>query len=429
MEQCRVLNPINCGFIRVILLCMSNTGMKDTPAKKESIWSLPYIVLMGVNFFQSMAAFMANTTIPLFADHLGASTAFVGAVVSSFAITALLIRPFAGPAFDSFSRKRLLFIAQCIICASLVSYGVVNSLPALVAVRLLHGIGIGCAGPLGMSLVSEFLPVSRFASGISIYALAQSFAQVIGPAVGLFLVEELGFSGAYFLAAGCLLIAMCGIFAVKEPPRHKLPYEFKVSRMFAREALDKALALMLLATSFSCMTSYVVLYGYLLGIEGMGLFFTVYALCLVITRPLFGNLADRFGAPRILLIGLLFFAASYFALSRATDMPGMLVAAVLGSAGFGCCAPLIQTLGLSSVPGERRGAASNTVFTGLDLGMLFGPVIGGNVIEMLAPLMGGEIAGYSCMWIVMLIPAAGSFALVLYWNFRMGKKRRGNGHA
>ena len=243
MEQRRVLNPINCGFIRVILLCMSNTGMKDTPAKKESIWSLPYIVLMGVNFFQSMAAFMANTTIPLFADHLGASTAFVGAVVSSFAITALLIRPFAGPAFDSFSRKRLLFIAQCIICASLVSYGVVNSLPALVAVRLLHGIGIGCAGPLGMSLVSEFLPVSRFASGISIYALAQSFAQVIGPAVGLFLVEELGFSGAYFLAAGCLLIAMCGIFAVKEPPRHKLPYEFKVSRMFAREALDKALAL------------------------------------------------------------------------------------------------------------------------------------------------------------------------------------------
>ena len=396
---------------------MTSPGETQT-RQTESIWSFPYVVLMCVNFFQSMAAFMANTTIPVFADHLGASTAFVGVVVSSFAVTALLIRPFAGPAFDSFSRKRLLLIAQTIICTSLALYGVVNTLPALIAVRLLHGIGIGCSGPLAMSFVSEFLPASRMASGISIYALAQSFAQVMGPAVGLWLVDVFGFSGAYFLAAGCLLIAMFGVFAIKEPPRQRLPYEFKVSRMFAREALDKAAAIMLLATSFSCTASYLVLYGTLMGIEGIGLYFTVYALCLVVMRPLLGKLADRFGSPRILAVGLLFFAASYIALSLASDMRGLLIAAVLGSAGFGCCAPLIQTLGLSSVGPERRGAASNTVFTGLDVGMLLGPVVGGNVIEALVPILGGQIEAYSAMWIVMLVPAAGTLAIVLYWNFK-----------
>ena len=396
----------------------SQLESQETFAGRETIWSFPYVVLMIVNFFQSMAAFMANTTIPVFADHLGASTALVGVCVSSFAATALLIRPFAGPAFDSFSRKRLLLIAQAIICASLALYGIVNSLPALVAVRLLHGIGIGCSGPLAMSLVSEFLPASRFASGISIYTLAQSFAQVIGPAVGLWLVDTLGFSHAYFLAASCLLVAMCGIFIVKEPERNRLPYEFKVSRMFAREALDKALALMLLATSFSCTASYLVLYGNLLGVEGVGLYFTVYAACLIVTRPVLGNLADHFGAPRVLVAGVLFFAASYLALSGAHDMTGLLIAAVLGSAGFGCCAPLMQTLGLSSVPPERRGAASNTVFTGLDLGMLLGPVLGGSAIEAMVPPFGSQLAAYAHMWIVMLVPAAGCFAIVLYWNFR-----------
>ena len=311
-----------------------------------------------------------------------------------------------------------MLIAQTIICTSLALYGVVNTLPALIAVRLLHGIGIGCSGPLAMSFVSEFLPASRMASGISIYALAQSFAQVMGPAVGLWLVDVFGFSGAYFLAAGCLLIAMFGVFAIKEPPRQRLPYEFKVSRMFAREALDKAAAIMLLATSFSCTASYLVLYGTLMGIEGIGLYFTVYALCLVVMRPLLGKLADRFGSPRILAVGLLFFAASYIALSLASDMRGLLIAAVLGSAGFGCCAPLIQTLGLSSVGPERRGAASNTVFTGLDVGMLLGPVVGGNVIEALVPILGGQIEAYSAMWIVMLVPAAGTLAIVLYWNFK-----------
>lgn len=235
--------------------------------QKESIWSFPYIALMVVNLFQSMAAFMANTTLPVYADTLGASPSVVGIVVSSFSVTALLTRPFAGPAFDSFSRKRLLMASQCIICACMFLYGVVDSLQGLVIVRLVHGIGIGCSGPLAMSLVSEFLPESRFASGISIYALAQSFAQVVGPAAGLYLVNAIGFSPSYFLAAGCLLVAICGVGLIREPYRERLRYELKLDRMFAPEAVGKGVALMLLATSFSCMGAYVVLYGYSVGVS------------------------------------------------------------------------------------------------------------------------------------------------------------------
>lgn len=385
---------------------------------KETIWSLPYVILMAVNFFQSMAAFMTNTTLPVYADRLGAAPSLVGIVVGSFAITALLIRPFAGPAFDSFSRKKLLLVMQGIICTSLVLYGVVHSLPGLIAVRLLHGVGIGCGGPLAMSLVSEFLPPSKFASGISIYTLAQSFAQVIGPAAGLYLVEGLGFSPAYFLSASLLLVAMCGIFILKEPQRERPPYELKLGRMFAREAVDKGIVLMLFAISFSCMTSYLVLYAYEMNIENVGLFFTVYALCLLGTRPLFGKLADRFGSARMLVVGSVCFALSYFALSIAHDMSGLLVAAVLGSAGFGSCAPLIQTLALSAVPVERRGAAANTTFTGLDLGMLVGPATGGMVVEALIPVTGSLVMAYSTMWIVMLIPLACAFVVIIYWNVK-----------
>ena len=360
--------------------------------QKESIWSFPYIALMAVNLFQSMAAFMANTTLPVYADALGASPSVVGIVVSSFSVTALLIRPFAGPAFDSFSRKRLLMASQCIICACMFLYGVVDSLQGLVIVRLVHGIGIGCSGPLAMSLVSEFLPESKFASGISIYALAQSFAQVVGPAAGLYLVDAIGFSPSYFLAAGCLLVAICGVGLIREPYRERLRYELKLDRMFAPEAVGKGVALMLLATSFSCMGAYVVLYGYSVGVSQMGVFFIVYSLCLLGTRPLFGSMADRFGAPRVLLVGIAFFAASYVAFAAADNLATFIIAAILGSAGFGCCGPLLQSAALASVPPSRRGAASNTAFTGLDLGMLIGPIIGGMVIEAATPVF-AHVAG------------------------------------
>ena len=386
--------------------------------QKESIWSFPYIALMVVNLFQSMAAFMANTTLPVYADVLGASPSVVGIVVSSFSVTALLTRPFAGPAFDSFSRKRLLMASQCIICACMFLYGVVDSLQGLVIVRLVHGVGIGCSGPLAMSLVSEFLPESRFASGISIYALAQSFAQVVGPAAGLYLVDAIGFSPSYFLAAGCLLVAICGVGLIREPYRERLRYELKLDRMFAPEAVGKGVALMLLATSFSCMGAYVVLYGYSVGVSQMGVFFIVYAFCLLGTRPLFGSMADRFGAPRMLAVGIAFFAASYVALAVADNLVAFIIAAILGSAGFGCCGPLLQSAALASVPPSRRGAASNTAFTGLDLGMLIGPIIGGMVIEAATPILGSQPEAYSLMWLAMLVPAIGASLIVLRWNLQ-----------
>lgn len=373
---------------------------------------------MAANFFQSMAAFMTNTTLPVYLDALGAATSMVGVVVGAFAVTALLIRPFAGPAFDSFSRKRLLLVAQALICIALVGYGVARSIPALFCVRLVHGLGIGCSGPLAMSLVSEFLPASRLASGISIYALAQSFAQIIGPAVGLWLVDAIGFSPAYFVAAGSMVVGMLAVSFCKEPPRERLPYRFALNRMFAREAVPKALVLSLLAIAFAGTTSYLVLYGNLLGIQGIGTYFVVYALCLVGTRPLFGKMADRFGAERVLLVGCLCFAASYVMLWQVRDFMGLMAVAVVGSAGFGACAPLIQSLALASVPPERRGAASNTAFTGLDMGMLVGPATAGFVIEALVPVVGGQVEAYAHMWLVMLVPLAVAFAVIVYWNLR-----------
>lgn len=387
-------------------------------SEPTSIWSLPFVVLLLANFFQSMAAFMANTTIPLYIDSFGAGAGVVGVVVGAFAITALLIRPFAGPAFDSFSRKRLLMIAQGINGLAFVLYGIVDSVPAFFLVRLLHGIGIGCSGPLAMSLVSDYLPIAKFATGMSIYSLAQTFAQIIGPGLGLWLIEEVGFQTTYIIAAFLLVGSVASISRVVELPREYPPYQLKLGRMFAREVLDKALVVALFATSFGGLISYLVLYGTKLGVEDLGLYFVVYALCLLVTRPLYGRLADTFGAERVLVPGVVFFALSYVMLANITDFAGLMAVAVVSAAGFGACMPLVQSLAMSSVPAARRGAASNTIFTGMDLGMLLGPALAGVAIEALFANLGDLMAAYASMWYVMIIPQAIAFAIILRWNVK-----------
>lgn len=402
--------------------CRNDKRRTMGAGRKSSIWSVPFIALMAASFFQSTFAFAAHATLPVYASALGASTAMVGFVSGGFAVTALLVRPFAGPAFDSFSRKWLLVLALGIIGVSFLVLGIVDSLALLIVARMIQGVGIGCAGPLAMSLVSEYLPAEKFSSGISIFTLSQSFAQVIGPALGLFLVDGVGFPGMCTVAIISILVAIISLAFVKEPFREALPYELRLDRMFAKESITAAIAIMLLATAFSCTSAYVVLCGYSLGVGNLGAYFTVYAGCLLLTRPIFGRLSDVCGAPRVLLAGTMFFAMSYAALHFAHDFGGFMVAAVLGSAGYGVCMPLLQSLALIVAPMERRGAASNTAYTGLDLGMLLGPIIGGLVIEAFAGMMGNQAAAYSDMWLAMIIPIAAAFAIILYWNLKPARK-------
>ena len=394
--------------------------MENQPGK-ETIWSVTFAILLMANFFQSMAAFTANTTLPLYIDSLGAGAGTVGVVIGAFAITALFVRPFAGPAFDSYSRKKLLMCAQGVITISFVLYGFIGSVPALFAVRLLHGLGIGCAGPLAMSLLSEYLPPSKFASGISIYTLSQSMAQVIGPATGLWLVNALGFQRTYLIAAGLLFASMASISRVKEIDRERPPYQLRLNRMFAREAVSAAVVLALFATAFGGTTSYLVLYGTKLGVSNLGAYFMVYALCLLATRPLFGNLADRFGTQRILIPGTVCFAVSYVMLAHVHGFASLLAVAVVASAGFGACVPLVQSMGMASVEPERRGAASNTVYTGLDVGCLLGPAVAGASIELLEPICGSLLSAYAHMWYVMLVPQAIALCIIVWWNVRSRK--------
>ena len=394
---------------------------ENVPIREEddrSIWSAPFLILLAANFFQSMAAFTANTTLPLYLDSFGASAGIVGIVIGAFAITALLVRPFAGPAFDSFSRKKLLMCAIGLCALAFTLYGFARSVPMLFAIRLLHGIGIGCGGPLAMSLVSEYLPVRKLASGISIYMLSQTMAQVIGPATGLWLVDVVGYRITYLIAASLLAIAIVSISRVRELPRERPPYQLKLGRMFAREAVAPAIVLALFATAFGGTVSYLVLYGTKLGIPNLGAYFMVYALCLLATRPLFGNLADRFGPQRVLVPGVLCFAASYVMLANIHGFAGLMAVAVVASAGFGACVPLVQSLAMSKVGAERRGAASNTTYTGMDVGSLLGPMVAGGAIEALLPLMGSELSAYSHMWYVMIIPQAVALAIIVSWNVR-----------
>lgn len=382
--------------------------------KEPSIWNITFIILMMISFFQTMGQMMMNVLIPLYVYDIGAPAQIVGMTVGAFAISAILVRPFIGPAFDAFNKKVILIISLLVIAVSTFLYSVATTVTAIFVIRLLHGAGLATSAALAQAMAADALPMQKMNSGISIFGLALAISQAIGPLVGLALLDFVGFQRAFRISALVIIGGLILACVIKEPGNHaRKPYQFKLDRMFSKGAVTPALLIALLSMPFSCINAFIVIYGNLLGIEGMGAYFAVYAGCLLATRPLFGSLSDKHGVQRIIPIGLCFFVASILVLTFASSLPVFLLAAVIGACGYGAVIPLLQSLGFLCSPYDARGAASNTTFLGLDAGNLMGPTIGGMIVSLFIVSGASEAQSYNGMLFVLIIPVLIAFIVFL----------------
>lgn len=382
--------------------------------KEPSIWNITFIILMMISFFQTMGQMMMNVLIPLYVYDIGAPAQIVGMTVGAFAVSAILVRPFIGPAFDAFNKKMILIISLLVIAVSTFLYSVATTVTAIFVIRLLHGAGLATSAALAQAMAADALPMQKMNSGISIFGLALAISQAIGPLVGLALLDFVGFQRAFRISALVIIGGLILACVIKEPGNHaRKPYQFKLDRMFSKGAVTPALLIALLSMPFSCINAFIVIYGNLLGIEGMGAYFAVYAGCLLATRPLFGSLSDKHGVQRIIPIGLCFFVASILVLTFASSLPVFLLAAVIGACGYGAVIPLLQSLGFLCSPYDARGAASNTTFLGLDAGNLMGPTIGGMIVSLFIVSGASEAQSYNGMLFVLIIPVLIAFIVFL----------------
>lgn len=382
--------------------------------REPGIWNITFIILMMISFFQTMGQMMMNVLIPLYVYDIGAPAQIVGMTVGAFAISAILVRPFIGPAFDAFNKKMILIISLLVIAVSTFLYSVATTVTAIFVIRLLHGAGLATSAALAQAMAADALPIQKMNSGISIFGLALAVSQAIGSIVGLTLLDFVGFQWAFRISALVIVGGLILACLIKEPGNHvRKPYQLKLDRMFSKGAVIPALMIALLSIPFSCINAFIVIYGNLLGIGGMGAYFAVYAGCLLATRPLFGSLSDKHGVQRIIPIGLCFFVASILVLTLASNLPLFLLAAAVGACGYGAVIPLLQSLGFLCSPYDSRGAASNTTFLGLDAGNLVGPTIGGMIVSLFIASGLSEAQSYNRMFFVLIVPVLIAFIVFL----------------
>ena len=363
------------------------TEEKTTPP--TTIWNRMFLSIFFVNMAFNLGQQMSNSLLSLYAKSTGAPADQIGQLMSMFAVTALIFRFVAGPAMSAFERKRLVCMSTLLMTTAYLGFSfspaIANALGVSVisvmkCFRLLQGVGNAFGNSCCLTIVADTLPRDKFTTGMGYYALAQVIAQAIGPTIGIFLRDLVGYNRVYIIFAGVMLVATAATLQIRTAPQKRLPFRLNLDNMIAKECLVPATVTLLVAMGFTSINAFMLVYAEERGITGASLFFTVYALTMLVTRPLVGRLTDRYGFVKVAVPSVLMTALSLNLIGASVNLYMLLLAAFVNAFGYGAVQPM---------PPERRGSASSTNYIFMDIATIIGPTLCGFVARLFGytPLM------------------------------------------
>lgn len=387
--------------------------------EKEKLWNAEYLKTWLANFAIYFSFMLVTPLLPLYlSETFGADKHTIGLVLSGYALTALLIRPFSGYFVDSFDRKKVLLLCMFLFFLFFAGYMVAGSLLLFAIIRTLHGAPFGATTVANSTVAIDVLYPSRRAEGIGYYGLSNNIATAISPSVALWIYDVCHNYNIIFSLS--LLFAGFG-FAInstlklKKRETIKKANKISLDRFFLVRAWREAVAMICFAFGYGVISTYIAIYGKeRLGITGgTGVFFLLLSVGLILSR-LIGSRTLRKG---MLIwnasLGLLISLCGYFLFAGVHNYFGYYGAALIIGLGNGHMFPAFQTMFINLAPHTQRGTANSSLLISWDVGVGLGIMIGGMLVEY--------FGYFSAFWAAGFVNAAG--VIFFFTNIRKTYQR------
>ncbi|WP_035785251.1 MFS transporter [Jeotgalicoccus psychrophilus] len=390
---------------------------------KDRLWTKDFINTSIVNFALMMSQYLLLVTMALYAtEEYGASVGMAGLVSSSFIIGSLIGRVFGGKHITAMGGKKMLMIGSALIVVLTASYLIPMSIYPLIILRILHGIAMGYAMTATGTIIAQIIPPSRNGEGIGYFSMSVVLATAVGPLIGVALIAAYGFTSIFIFSFTMAVISLIIGLTVKASPMRPIKAtaggKFKIMDFFEKRAIPISAVMFVMAFAYSGILSYVTAYAESISlIQAGSLYFTVYGVTVLLSRPITGPLLDRKGANIVMYPAIIMFALGLALISQATATMAFLIAAVLIGFGYGNVQSITQALSIKVTPRERLGLANTTYFIALDLGLGFGPFLLGPIAASF---------GYGGMYLTLAFVVLSGIAVYYFLHGRRDKELMNN---
>jgi MFS family permease len=347
---------------------------------REPLFTPRFISLWLFQFGTFFSAFQLFPVIPMRIMDLGASKGTAGLFLFVYTLSSAFAAPIMGTIADSVGRRRMLVGASIVFVVFSLAYGVVPWLPLVLVIAVLHGAVWSSILSAASAIMTDFIPVTRRTEGLAYWGMAPTAAIAVAPMVGLF-VHKLGGWTALCVEIAALS-AFMAVWAARIPGEEKagpasLP---RLRELWDWQVVKTTLSLAVVSFGYGGITSYVAILSLERGIRPESLFFTVFAITIVLVRVFTSRLGDRFGHKVLLYPAFVAMPISFAILAAASTKWQMVTAAILFGIGLGASFPSFMTFVVANTDEQRRARTFGSVIwafdTGIGLGSFFIGAIG-----------------------------------------------------
>jgi len=168
-------------------------------AKPASPWPIFWIASVAV-FLVSLDTTMLFAAFgAVRAGFPGSSAADMSWVLNAYTVVyAAMLIP-AGGLSDAHGRKKVFLIGVTLFLAASAACGLSGSVGWLIAARVLQAVGAALLTPASLSIVLAAFPQSKRAVAVSLWGAVGGFAAAVGPSLGSFVVDAIGWPWAFYL--------------------------------------------------------------------------------------------------------------------------------------------------------------------------------------------------------------------------------------
>jgi MFS family permease len=385
----------------------------------QRLFTPRFFLMCGFSFTVFLSAFQLLPVAPYRILALGGTAAVAGLFLGFLTYSSALTAPVTGSLADRLGARRILLIASLAITAFSLIYAVLPNYPLMLGLVVIHGFFWSGLLSASASYVTALVPAARRAEGMGYWGLSTVLAVSVAPTLGLWVYSHGGWT-AMCLEAATLNMLMA--FIAWRLPADEQPamaaHPLSASTLLEWRVLAVSASLFLYSFGYGGLTSFIALYTDANGVTPRALYFTLFSLTIVFTRPFIGRFADRAGYRRVFLpaVGLVVIAFGLLAIGG--SRPLLIASALLFGAGFGSAYPAFLGHVLKFVDEHRRGAAFGSIIGMFDTGIGTGSIAMGWLVEHF---------GYRTAWATATLMAACSipyFILVERRVLRHPQERR-----
>ncbi|MEV0130611.1 DHA2 family efflux MFS transporter permease subunit [Dactylosporangium sp. NPDC050688] len=194
------------------------TPQPPSPARRRLVLAICSMSL----FVVGLDTTIVNVALPSIGAGLGVGTRGLEWTVDAYtlALAGLLIS--SGALADRFGRRRVFQLGLVVFAAASVACAAAPSVEALVAARIVQGVGGSMLSPVALAIVVNVItdPKER-ARAIGVWAAIFGASMALGPVTGGLLVSSLGWRSVFW--AGVPLIAVVLLLTARYVPESRAP--------------------------------------------------------------------------------------------------------------------------------------------------------------------------------------------------------------